>query len=444
MVALFIFGLLGGVVDLLTDLMWYDALDRQSVLTTRLWAQVALFLIGFVAFALPALASIWLARRIARRSPSAGSERRAADVTAWSRSSWRARAGHGVSRALMERKLRRSVFVNGGTFGSTDPTFSRDIGFYVFDLTFWRFAQLGVATLFASSCFSLGRLCAGALVAFQPDRAGSRAPVDLGARCGADRGAGYRSPEPTVYSTSGIAGTIQPTLHRVQSQQVPSPTPSDRGGPGRAVLMATSGQDLWAIALAAGPVVVSRSGRRQRDRSAFSRRPRAVLDRPYIATHRAATRRGNGLDASRAAIHGEQALGDPDRRQPATRDNMRRWTTARCLITVGSKDPAPVIPFLDVETSTVQATAPSGVMLSGARSVLPETPAPGPARAWSNKPTAMRPVNGVTPEGQPATGPRHNHSQDAVGEPRLYLASRRVDVVWERHGEFDYTPGDQG
>src|SRR6186997_3120918 len=68
-VAIFVLGFLGGLVNLITDLMWYDALGVRGVLTTRLWSQVVLFLFGFVAFALPALASIWLARRIAPQVP---------------------------------------------------------------------------------------------------------------------------------------------------------------------------------------------------------------------------------------------------------------------------------------------------------------------------------------------------------------------------------------
>src|SRR5688500_10012239 len=46
---LVLLGLLGGIVNLVTDVMWYDALGRRDVLQTRLWAQVVLFAIGFVA-----------------------------------------------------------------------------------------------------------------------------------------------------------------------------------------------------------------------------------------------------------------------------------------------------------------------------------------------------------------------------------------------------------
>jgi hypothetical protein len=58
---LFVLGLLGGVINLITDLMWYEALGRRDVLTTRLWSQVGLFVAGWAAFALPAMLSIWVA-----------------------------------------------------------------------------------------------------------------------------------------------------------------------------------------------------------------------------------------------------------------------------------------------------------------------------------------------------------------------------------------------
>ena len=66
---LIVLGLLGGVVNLITDVMWYDALGRRDVLTTRLWSQVVLFAIGFVAMLVPAALSIWLAGRIAPQAP---------------------------------------------------------------------------------------------------------------------------------------------------------------------------------------------------------------------------------------------------------------------------------------------------------------------------------------------------------------------------------------
>ena len=56
------------------------------------------------------------------------------------------------------------LFANGGDFGSTDPNFGRDIGFYVFDLPFWRFLQgWAIASLIAILLLSLGAYAAGAM-----------------------------------------------------------------------------------------------------------------------------------------------------------------------------------------------------------------------------------------------------------------------------------------
>src|SRR5436309_1111791 len=68
-VLLVVLGLAGGLVNLLTDLQWFSALGLSSVLTTRLWAQVGLFVAGYAAFAVPAVVSVLIARRLAPRVP---------------------------------------------------------------------------------------------------------------------------------------------------------------------------------------------------------------------------------------------------------------------------------------------------------------------------------------------------------------------------------------
>src|SRR5262245_33294953 len=135
LVAFFVLGILGGLVNLVTDLWWYGALGRTSVLTTRLWAQVGLFVVGFLAFAIPALASIWLARRIAPQVPI----RRIGqfEVPDASRAITWVLAGVTALLSLVSAGAWSSnwqtilLFANGGDFGSTDPNFGRDIGFYV-------------------------------------------------------------------------------------------------------------------------------------------------------------------------------------------------------------------------------------------------------------------------------------------------------------------------
>src|SRR5688500_6443727 len=66
---LIVLSLLGGAVNLITDFMWYGALGRRDVFQTRLVGQVVLFLLGFAAMLVPALISVWLARRIVPQAP---------------------------------------------------------------------------------------------------------------------------------------------------------------------------------------------------------------------------------------------------------------------------------------------------------------------------------------------------------------------------------------
>ncbi len=69
---LLVLGLLGGAVNLITDVMWYDALGRRDVFAVRLWAQIGLFAIGFATMLVLALLSMWLARRISPQDVPVG------------------------------------------------------------------------------------------------------------------------------------------------------------------------------------------------------------------------------------------------------------------------------------------------------------------------------------------------------------------------------------
>ncbi|HEX6655604.1 MAG TPA: UPF0182 family protein, partial [Candidatus Limnocylindria bacterium] len=165
---LFLLGVVGRVVDLATDLMWYGSLNLTSLLTTRLWSQVALFAIGFVAFAVPAAASIWLARRIAPQVPirrigqfEVPDASRAVTIGLLVVVVLLSLISAGAWSASWQTVL---LFLNGGSFGATDPHFGRDIGFYVFGLPFWRFLQgWAVLSLVAILLVTLAAYAAGAL-----------------------------------------------------------------------------------------------------------------------------------------------------------------------------------------------------------------------------------------------------------------------------------------
>ena len=468
-VALFLFGLLGGVVDLLTDLMWYDALGLQGVLTTRLWAQVALFAIGFVAFAVPALLSIWLARRIAPQVPI----RRLGtlELPDVSRLVTLGLGGLVLLLSLVSGAAWSSswqtvlLFANGGDFGSPDPNFGRDIGFFVFDLPFWRFAQgWAVTAVVVIILLSLGAYAAGALRWQFRLSAPVRAHLStLGALLLVAVAAGYQLDIADLsYSTRGIGGTIQAATYTDMHAQVPAYVILTVVALAAAVLLLLNiwFKTLWAIALAGGawigisvlvggvyPGIVQR----------FNVEPNELaLEREYIARHIGSTRAAYGLDAIDVRpFTGEQALGRAliDANQ-ATLDNMRLWDYRPLLTTFGQQQILrQYYQFLDVDIDRYTIDGDARQIMLSAREIgdLPEN-----ARTWTNERLVFThgygitavPVNAVTPEGQPdyLVSGINQEPKLPVGEPRLYFgeAASSYVVVGTDTNEFDYPLGDEG
>ena len=468
-VALFVFGLLGGVVDLLTDLMWYDALGLQGVLTTRLWAQVALFVIGFAAFAVPALLSIWLARRIAPQVPI----RRLGtlELPDVSRLVTWVLAGVILLLSLISGAAWSSswqavlLFVNGRDFGLADPNFGRDIGFYVFDLPFWRFAQgWAVTTVVVIILLSLGAYAAGALRWQFRLTSPVRAHLSiLGALLLVAVAAGYQFDIAELsYSARGIDGTIQAATYTDIHAQAPAYTILTFVALAAAVLLLANiwFKTLWAIALAGGawiaisllvggvyPGIVQR----------FNVVPNELsLEREFIARHIGSTRAAYGLDTiDQRRFTGEQALGRAliDANQ-ATLDNMRLWDYRPLLITFGQQQILrQYYQFLDVDIDRYPVDGDARQIMLSAREIgdLPEN-----ARTWTNERLVFThgygitavPVNAVTPEGQPdyLVSGINQEPKLPVGEPRLYFgeAASSYVVVGTDTNEFDYPLGDEG
>jgi hypothetical protein len=117
------------------------------------------------------------------------------------------------------------LFVNGGDFGSVDANFGHDIGFYVFDLPFWRFLQSwGVTSLLVIILLSLGTYAAGALRWQLRLTAPVRAHLStLGALLLVAIATGYQFDIAELsYSTRGIGGTIQAATYTDLHAQVPA------------------------------------------------------------------------------------------------------------------------------------------------------------------------------------------------------------------------------
>ena len=459
-----ILGLLGGAVTLLTDVMWYDALGRRDVLTTRLWAQVALFAIGFFAMLALALLSTWLARRIAPQAPVRklggvelpdASRAIAIGVTvvalvlalgsgaAWS-GNW-------------ETVL---LFLNGGTWGVEDPTLGRDVGFYVFDLPFWRFL-LGWAstTLIVVGLLTIGTYVARALRWQFHLSAPVRAHLSvLGALLLLTIAAGYQLDiSELAYSTRGVSGSVQAATYTDMNAQYPAYMILTVVALGSAVLLLlnTFFRTLWLLGLAAGAwfilsIVVG--GLYPSFVQAVQVTPNEVnVEREYLRNHIEATRAAFDLDAiEQRRFTGEQELtrelfeGDA-----ATIDNLRLWDYRPLLTTFGQQQILRrYYTFRDVDIDRYEVAGEQRQIMLSAREL--DVDLFGASRSWTNEKlvythgygiTAV-PVDAVTDQGTPdyLVSGINRDPQLPVGQPRIYFGEETDTyvVTGTTTDEFDY------
>ncbi|MEV1130311.1 UPF0182 family protein [Agromyces sp. NPDC049794] len=130
-------------VGLYADVLWYDQLGFLPVLTTEWIARAVLFAIGFVAMAVPVWASIQLAYRTRPVYAKLNSQLdRYQEVF----EPLRRLAMYGVPVLLgvfagvstSSRWELSLTWLNRTPFGTTDPQFGFDVGFFVFELPFYR------------------------------------------------------------------------------------------------------------------------------------------------------------------------------------------------------------------------------------------------------------------------------------------------------------------
>ncbi|HKO33320.1 MAG TPA: UPF0182 family protein [Candidatus Limnocylindria bacterium] len=464
LVAFFLLGFLGSLVNLVTDLWWYGALGRTSILTTRLWSQVGLFIVGFLAFAVPAVASIWVARRIAPQVPI----RRIGqfEVPDASRAiTWALLGVAGLLSLVSAGAWSGSwqtilLFANGGDFGSTDPNFGRDIGFYVFDLPFWRFLQ-GWATisLIAILLLSLGAYAAGALRWQFRLTAPVRAHLSiLGALLLVSVAAGYQLDIPELsYSTSGYE-SIQAATYTDMNAQLPAYQILTFVALAAAALLLLNiwFRTLWALALAGGAWFVLSilvGGLYPSFVQNFQVNPNELnVERPYIAAHIGSTRAAFDLDSIELRdFSGEQDLSEAVfSEDAATIDNLRLWDYRPLLTTIGQDQILRrYYDFLDVDIDRYEVGGETRQLMLSARELDVEQLA-SQARTWTNERLVYThgfgivavPVDGVSSQGQPdyLVSGIGTERQLAIGEPRIYFGEATDTHVVTGTGtaEFDF------
>jgi uncharacterized membrane protein (UPF0182 family) len=456
-------GLLGGIVNLITDVMWYDSLGRRDVFQTRLWAQIGLFVIGFLALLAPTLLSVWLARRIAPQAPV----RRLGGLEVPDASRWIGIAltfvavllALGSGAAWSGNWETVLLFANGGEWGVTDPTLGRDVGFYVFDLPFLRFV-LGWATttLIAIGILTLATYAARALRWQFHLSAPVRAHLSVvGALLLVVIAAGYQLDiADLAYSTRGWDGNVQAALYTDVNAQLPAYVILTVVALVAAILLLlnTWFRTLWLLGLAAGAwfvlsIVVG--GLYPAFIQGFVVTPNELnVERPYIVNHMAATRAAFDLDEiEQRPFTGEQALTrqvfDED---AATVDNLRLWDYRPLLTTFGQEQILQrYYDFLDVDIDRYTVDGDERQIMLSAREL--DVRKIGEGLTWTNERlvythgyglTAV-PVDAVTPQGTPdylVSGINIEPSLP-IGEPRIYFGevTNTYVVTGTTTSEFD-------
>jgi uncharacterized membrane protein (UPF0182 family) len=464
---LFALGLAGGVVNLLTDLMWYGALGRRDVLTTRLTAQVVLFVIGFAAFALPAIASILVARRVAPQVPLRRiGQFELPDTSGAAR--WVTIAIIGVALLLAlgsgaawagnwEHIL---LAINGGDFGTVDPHFGRDVGFYIFDLPVFRFLQgFAVTTLIAMIVLTAAAYAAGALRWQFRLTAPVRAHLSvLGALLLAAIAIGFQFDIAELsYSRNGYEA-MQAVSYTDLNAQVPAFTILTVLAVVAALLLLANiwFRTLWLLGLTAAAWVAASilvGNLYPSFVQTFQVNPNEqTLEVPFIAKHIGATRAAFDLDAiDERRFTGEQALTQNVFANDATTiDNLRLWDYRPLLTTFGQQQ---VIyryyDFSDVDIDRYDVGGQQRQIMLSARE-LNQNKLPDQARTWTNERLVFThgygitavPVNAVTPQGTPdyLVSGINREPQLPVGEPRIYFgeATDTYVVTQTTTQEFDY------
>jgi uncharacterized membrane protein (UPF0182 family) len=470
---LIVLGLLGGAVTLITDVMWYDALGRRDVLQTRLWAQVILFLIGFVAMLVPALLSIWLARRIAPQAPV----RRLGGIELPDASRL---IGVGLAALAVLLALGSGaawsgnwetilVFLNGEAWGTKDPTLGRDIGFYVFDLPFWRFVQgWAMTTLIIVGLLTLGAYAARALRWQFHLSAPVRAHLSvIGALLLVVIAAGYQFDiAELAYSTSGWNGNVQAALYTDMNARLPASVILTVVALAAAALLLlnTWFKTLWLLALAGGAWIVLSvvvGGLYPSFVQTVQVNPNELnVERPYLRKHIEATRAAYDIDAIQARrFTGEQDLTRAVLSEDAaTIDNLRLWDYRPLLTTFGQEQILRFYyEFLDVDIDRYEIGGEQRQIMLSAREL--DVDKFGADRTWTNEHlvythgygiTAV-PVDAVTPQGTPdyLVSGINREPQLPIGEPRIYFgeATNSWVVTSTDTNEFDYpvdTDGAEG
>lgn len=485
--------------SLLADWWWFESLNFEDVFLTRLTTQIMLFASGAALFALFVGGNILLARSLARRAGWMRGPPTHPQAMAWEAMFWLGVIGAalyfgwqmaGQAAAAWDIVLR---FLNATSFGTTDPLFGRDAGWYVFNLPLYRFIQgwlfgLLVLSLLAAGAIYLTRIYLAPVAVFMASVSEQPGPTDdsgmpafelpvvarppitraiklqlslLGAALALLVAVGHQLDlAELVFSTQGAAygagyadvSARWPALNLLTGLAIIAALTLLAGIPRRDWRLSLGGFGLWlAGAVLAGfvyPLLVQR----------LVVQP-AELDRerPFIEHNIRFTRLAYGLDKiQEVPLPGEEMVTPEEiAANPDTLRNIRLWDPEPLLATYNQIQSIRLyyeFVGVDVDRYTIDGRYRQ-VMLS-ARELSPER-LPAEAQTWVNRRlqfthgygVAMSPVNELTPEGLPTFLVQDVPPKGAltITRPEIYFGEKTGEyvIVRTRTPEFDYPKGDE-
>jgi uncharacterized membrane protein (UPF0182 family) len=462
------------LAELLTDWYWFRELGFESVFLTRLTTQLALGLgLAAVAFVF-----LFVNLRLAQRGVAPdrvvvrlGESHAGADLLQLlRRASWLVALVMafpiGLAGASGWTTLLR--FLHRTPFGTADPAFGRDVGYYVFTLPL---ISSGLSVLLALTLLSLGMVVPLYLLRRDIVALGTRIRIEPSAQWhlavliallfvtwAAD--AWLIELPSLVYSTRGpLVGAsytdlaISATALRITAL----------------VGLAAAGLVLWGgrqralvrfVAIAAvaygGAVLVGAGAAAAMQRFVVGPNE-LVRETPQIEDHIEATRRAWGLDdvIVRDLSGGAQLTLEDIRENQGTIRNVRLWDRDQLLQTFGQlQEIRTYYDFINVDDDRYWIDGVYRQVLLSPREL---NSAALPARSFINERLTythgmgltLSPVNEVTAEGLPVLFlenlPPVSHVSLAITEPAMYYGELSSDYVFVNTGqrEFDYPAGDE-
>ena len=474
-IVLVLFSLLGQVVPLYTDYLWFQEVKLTSVFTTILWAKAALALVAGLAFAIFVYVNVLLAARstsgdvLVELDDPFGLPSRLIIEPLFKRFLLPGALLLGLF-AASQASGQWEVFLrylNAQPFNVQDSVFGRDVGFYVFRLPVfttlygWVLTALGLAFLLVVATNVLHR---GIQISPRGPRITAHARAHLftlGALFFVLKAGGYHlDTYDLLFSSRGIVfgaaySDIKATLPALRILSILSL------GCAAVCIWQIGRRGFRPILIAVGALVAASFLGLGILPTALQRLqvvPNELeKERPYIEQNVKYTRIAYGLDRiQEQEFPAEETLRAEDlRRNDPTIKNIRLWDHRPLLATYGQlQEIRTYYRFVDVDNDRYLVDGQLRQVMLSPRELSYRNL---PSRIWINERltythgygVVLGPVNRITPEGLPEFWikdiPPESTGSIKVTRPEIYYGEIANDYVFvrTRAQELDYPAGDK-